>query len=262
MIRKICFLYPLIIALSIVSCSRRNPIGPVIKQTWGTYDYFSYGLYENWEYIEVYPNVPDTVNYWLYCFGQEYIKPYNGWQIGIIINGVPTHYYYLDASTSEAVYNSNPYGRVWWLMYELPFVKGNEWHSETIYLDFDGVEWKREFNAKVVGRGDMSVIAGDYKDCVEILVSIKDSIVDTANGDSSYSRVIEEWFAPNVGEIKWVVTKTDVEDWKGAYGVLTKRYHRIYNPSSYGFQFWKAKKINSEMGFPIYRFVKAINGEW
>lgn len=250
--RKMFFLYLLIliIALSIISCSK-NPIGPAIKQTWGTYDYFSYGLYENWEYIEIYPNVPDTINFWLYCFGQEYIKPYKGWQIGIIINGVPTGYYYLDALTSEAMYNSNPYGRVWWLMYELPFIVGNEWHTETIYLDFNDVEWKRTFDAKVIGRGDVSVIAGDYKGCVKILENVKDCLVDTTNGDSSYYWTMEEWFAPNVGLIKWVITSTDVEELENAYGILTKRYHSIYNPSSYRFQFRNAKKINSEMGFPI-----------
>ena len=249
--RIIIALIFIITIIVFISCTTENPIGPAIKQTWGTYDYFSYGLHENWEYIERYPYENDSSDYWLYIFGQEYIKPYTGWQVGILIDGIPTGYYYVNAETSEGVYNCNPYGRVWWLMYKIPFIVGDKWHSETIYMDFYDEEWQRTFDVEVIGREDVSVIADDYEDCVKLKVRLKDSLVDTTSGDSSYYYVREAWYAPNIGLIKWVIIETDVEVWTDASCILKKRYHKRYEGSSSSFLFQDLKRIDHGIGISI-----------
>lgn len=233
----------IVTTILLTSCSSENPIGPAIRQTWGTYDYLSYGMWENWKYIERYPFENDSFEVWYYIFGREFRKPYKGWQIAIFIDGEFTGYYYLNITTSEAMYNFNPGISDWWLIYEFPFIIGNKWHSETIVKDSNDDEWKRTIDAEILAREDISVVAGDYEDCVKLLVRIENSLIDTTGGDSSYYYVREEWCAPNVGLVKWVITETDVEAWRNASRILKKRYHRVYTGSSGALQYRDSDKI-------------------
>lgn len=233
----------IIIAITFTSCSSENPIGPAIRQTWGTYDYFSYGIYENWKYQETYPYMDFTYELWFYIFGQEYREPYDGWQIAIFNDGEYTGYYNLNALASQAMYRYNFDINEWVLWYEIPFVIGNKWHSETSFKNLDDREWKEILDVEVVARTDISIGAGDYEDCVKLLMTVKNSLVDTTSGNSSYYYVKEEWYAPNVGLVKWVIIETDVEAWRDASRILKKRYHRVYTGSSSAFQYRDSDKI-------------------
>jgi len=233
--KKRVFLVLLLIVTAILlfSCSGKNPIGPTIRQTWGTYDYFGYGKYQNWKYIERYPHEKDSFEVWYYIFGTEYIKPYEGWQIWLLIDGVNTWLYHLDAKTDNAVYNYNPYTSDWVLFYEIPFVIGNRWYSSTTFEDELFVQWKEERRVEVVGRENVSVIAGDYEDCYKILNKKNYSMF---GGDSTYYYNMEMWYAPHIGLVKWIITETDIIEWKDASRVLKKKYYERFSGSANGFQ--------------------------
>lgn len=235
MIKKLSLFIIIVIITGAIltSCTSKNPLGPTISQAWGTYDYFGYGKYKNWKYIERYPNQNDSFEVWLYIFGTEYIEPYKGWQIWLFIDGVNTWLYSLDAKTDNAVYGYNPYTTDWVLYHEIPFVIGNKWYSSTTFEDGLFVQWREERRVEVVARENVSVIAGDYEDCYKILSKENYSMF---GGDSTYYYNMEMWYAPYIGLVKWVITETDIVEWKDASGVLKKKYYERFAGSTNSFQ--------------------------
>jgi hypothetical protein len=226
----VLLLIPIVIVL--VSCSSENPIGPVINQTWGTLNYFSYEVHDNWKYRVIYPNLGDTLELWYYIFGTEYIAPYEGYQRAILVNEIPTGYYYLDALQRNALYNFNPDISKWVLFYKLPFINDNSWESETNYRDFQNDEWKITLEVDVLQRESVSVIAGDFEDCVKIFRRETHIPIDTTAGDSTLYYEEERWFAPDVGLIKWRMIDTNDEDLRNAVVELKRAYHERYTGTS------------------------------
>jgi hypothetical protein len=247
MIKKINILFILLslfVATLFYSCSKENPVGYGINQIWGTTDYIPYDWYFNWQYQVDIPADSSQYELWYYVFGKEYIEPYSGWQIAIIYDGVPSGYYYLNANPGDGIYNSNPYGRVWWLTYEFPFIVGNRWHSETIVLDTKEREWRREIDVKILNKEDMDVIAGNYENCIKLYIKVTNSLVDITANDSSYYYEMHEWYAPNVGLVKEEIFDSDIEEWIGIRYLLKRKFTEPFTGGSGSLQSESIKRVS------------------
>lgn len=245
MIKKINLILILLFSLLLFhSCSKENPVGYGINQIWGTTEYMPYDWYFNWQYQVDIPADSSQFELWYYVFGKEYIKPYSGWEVAIIYDGVPSGYYYLDANPGNGIYRFNPDVGEWVLIYELPIIDGNGWHSETFYLDAQEREWREKLDAIVRCKEEVEVIAGSYENCLKIYLRVIDFLVDTTGNDSSYYYEMHEWYAPNVGLIKWEVTNSDISEFVGQRGLLKRKFTEPFAGSYHSYQLKKMKSVS------------------
>jgi hypothetical protein len=238
-------LLPLLISIMFFSCSE-NPVGPVIRHIWGTSDYFPYEIYMNWKYEVEDPGYNLDYELWHYVDEKVYIQPDSGWAVVAIIDDIPL-YYFLIAERLDGIYRHTSESG-WLLEYELPFVIGSKWNLESSFTDSLLGEVTEKIDVEVLDREKVSVIAGTYEDCVKLKMDVSVSIVDTAGNDSSYYYKQYEWYAPNVGLVKWVIYDSDIPEMVGGNGMLKKKFKEYYFSGSGGFQ---SKIRNRTRGFKM-----------
>jgi len=250
-----CILLPLIVlfaSFSIISCSKENPVGVLIRQTWGNYDYFTYKLHATWEYQANYPADNSYVNITHYIFGQEYIAPYTGWQVVVSYFGVP-QYYYLDAKTEDAIYGYIPSIEEWSLRYSVPLIIGNKWHVEMKTIDFyTDIEYKVTIIREIIGRESVSIMAGTFENCFKLIMHEEWEAVDTTFADSNYYYDAECWYAPYVGLIEMIVINTDKQYLEG-YSKILKQFKQGSESSAYPYEDKCLKELDRKMIISISR---------
>jgi len=240
----------ILVAICSTSCTGKNPLEPIINQAWGNYDYFPLARDMAWYYIESYPYDSSSYEIVRWVCGRSYREPYYGWAVCEMVDGVSMGYYYLYANTNEGIYNYYSYPEKWCLLYQVPFVIGNKWSFESTMQKSNGQLIHRTLKGEVMSREDMKTEYGEYKDCIKLLISVKDSFVGSPVNDSSYYFIDEVWFAPNIGRVKWVTVDTDIDYWLGNSLVLTK-YFKEYYISSNNLPANNPVTFNRKPGYPI-----------
>lgn len=223
--KSLFILLPFLTSIIFFSCSE-NPVGPVINHIWGTSDYFPYEIYMNWKYEVENPALDLQYELWRYVDVKVYKQPDSAWVIVDIINDIPLYYFYV-AERVDGIYRSSEESG-WWLEYELPFILGSKWESESSLTDSLLGEVTQKIDIEVLCRENVNTMAGNFEECVKLRVDVSVSIVDTSGADSSYSFKQYEWFAPNVGLVKWVIYQSDIPEMVGENGLLKRKFKEYY----------------------------------
>jgi len=240
----------MIAAIAFTSCTSENPLEPAIRQAWGSYDYFPYKVNMAWVYSVKYPSENLSLSVMYIVSGREYFAPYNGWQISVLIGGVPT-YYTVYAETDEAIYNYNPEPEEWLLEYKIPFVIGNKWDYKTVLTNpVNGIEFNVNVHKEVISREVISVTAGDFKNCVKVYEHINFSSTDPIYHDSSYYYIQECWYAPDIGLIKEIIIETN-KDYLTDYSCILNQFYENYYQTTSNFQFHTSGKNTCNNAIPI-----------
>ena len=214
-------------SLCLISCFEKNPIGPVIRQTWGDYDYFGYCIYTNWEYQENHPHSNTLYEIRYNIFGQEFRNPRTGWQRLLVIDDELIGYYLISIDRN-GLYYYNFSRNIWHLHYELPLIIGNKWSLNYTYDEDLETMVRVNINREVLERKDQTVMGVEYEDCMRIKKAVHVQYFKSDTLDSSYYYVLEEWLAPNTGMVKWIITSTDVDEWVQASCYLERKYGEKY----------------------------------
>lgn len=217
-------------AFLVSSCTSNNPLAPAIKDAWGDYDYFPFGLNVAWLYDLTYPS--DTVTYeFLYHIDQVgYLDPYLGYRMVISVEGIviasPAW-----AVTEEEVFQNNWDENGWFLQYVTPFVLGNRW-DEHVVSSIPPVTYNVDIEKEVKARKTGTVPAGTYEDCIKFREEFRHTAADLQYADSSYYYVLERLYAPNIGLIREEIVESDVPGLAGA--VMAMRQFYIDYQGSFG----------------------------
>ncbi len=96
----------------------------------------------------------------------------------------------------------------WQAYVEIPLVLGNEWQDvweDTVTVFNQPLHRVDNLHAKVLAIEDVSTEAGDFSNCYKIRFELREEIHSSIIGDSVMEKTIFEWYAPNIGLVKWII---------------------------------------------------------